>query len=90
MPAAPVISCVPEDMELGFSKPQSPSLTGTLIPALSTNQDCREDEMRKSGSQQTMSQGPDKLFFKIKNKPGLTGTWPHSTVDRLPTAAFAQ
>lgn len=63
MPAVPVISCVPADMELGFSKPQFPSWTDTLIPASPTSQDYREDEMRQSVSQQTMSQGPDKHFF---------------------------
>lgn len=92
MPAVPFISCVPRDMELGFSRPQFPSLTGILIPALPTSQDCGEDAMRQSRSQQSMSQGPDKhfFFFKIENKPGLAEAWPHSTVDRLSPAAFAQ
>lgn len=90
-PAVPVAHCVPRDMVIGVSKTQFPSLTGILIPASSTSQDCGEDGSEAECSQNAVSQGPDNSVLKeTRNMPGLPGPQPRSTADPLSTAAFAQ
>lgn len=61
-----VASCVPGDMVIGFSKTQFPSLTGILIPASPTSQDCGEDDIGAEWRSKHCVKGPDNTFFKKK------------------------